>query len=272
MPVLEVLGWISADLIENIGQNVGAVEAQAGSANGVLLDLVTCFHHGKFKVLGVGAGHRAPADDSNSLQVFRAHHRAHAASAGGAVQIVHDAGEQHLVLAAWADARDLGIILGLGANGIRGVRHVLAPNMRSVANLDALILDPKIDRLRGRTLEDDSVVPGEFQFGSPDATGMRGRNGARERSFGHNGVATGGRSVRTGQRTWQEDQLVLWRQRVDFWIDLIGHDLRAEAARPDIFLGERRIQRFYRDLTRRQIDAKEFSDPPVHGLTPKKRP
>ena len=271
MPVLVILRRISADLIEDVGEDVGAIEAQAGAADRVLVDLVARLHDGAFKGFRIGAGDRARADDRDRLQVLRAHDGADAAPSGGAVEIVHDAGEQHPVLAGRPNAGDLRVVVGLGANGVRRLRNILAPQMRGVANLDLGVLDPQIDWFRRRAFDDHSVVSGKFQCRTPCPARVRGSNGASERAFGHDGVAARRGRECAGQRTGHEDQLVFRRQRIDLWIDLIGHDFRAETARADIVLGEAGIQRFRRHFARRQIHAEHFANPSVHDLTPRKR-
>ena len=121
-----------ADLVQDIHQDLGAIGPQT-LCNRVRRNLFARRLNRAFEGFGIRhldgfrPGHR------HSLQVFRAHHGAHTRTPGGAVHLVHDRGNQHLLLTGRTDARHLGILIGLGAQGLGGFRHPFAPEMRGIA-------------------------------------------------------------------------------------------------------------------------------------------
>ena len=70
------------------------------------------------------------------------------------------------MLACRPDARELGVLIGLGAHEVGGGGGVVAPDRRGVADLDVGVLDPQIDGLGRFALDDERVVPGILELGA----------------------------------------------------------------------------------------------------------
>ena len=191
--------------------------------------------------------HALRAAHGDRLQVLRAHHRADAGAAGGAMQVVDDGGEQHPRLAGAPDAGNADQrILVLLLEDRLGVPGALAPDLVGGEQLRLVVLDVQVDRLRRLALEDDHVPAGEAQLGAEIAARVRAGDRAGERALGDDRVARAGGGHRAGQRAGGEDQLVRGRQRIDLRIDLLAEVLGGETALAQVFLRPFHVQRFRR--------------------------
>ena len=149
--------------------------------------------------LGVGHLELQLAADGDGLQVLRAHHRAHARSAGGVLEVVDDAGVADQVLAARADLRGPdALVAKLRADRLLGLERVQAPEVRGVAQLGLAVVDPEVDRLRRLALEDDRVEAGVLELGAEEAADVALAVAAGQRRLRADAAAPAAR--RTGRR------------------------------------------------------------------------
>ena len=112
------------------------------------------------------------AAHDDGLEVLGAQQRAHAAPSGGAgvlLAALHHAGKAHQVLAGRADAGQLGLGIGLGAELVKGRKVVQAPQVAGGADLDFAVVDPEVDRLCRPPGDDQAVEAGKAQLGAPVA-------------------------------------------------------------------------------------------------------
>src|SRR5262249_47317403 len=123
-------------------------------------------------------GDAARAADGDGLEVLRAHDGADAGAAGGAVLVVHDAGELDQFLAGRPDAGDAGVRdAEFLADAVLGLRDDLAPEVAGVADLNDVVVDPQVDRFRRLAFQQQKIVTGEAQLRSPVAAGVRRGDG-----------------------------------------------------------------------------------------------
>src|SRR5439155_165282 len=109
--------------------------------------------------------------DNDGLDVLRPHNCADARAAGGPGLVVDDAGDAIQVLTSGADAGDARRRIGLGAERVLRLFCGLAPNVRGIADLELVVLNPDVDGLGRPAFEDDHVVAGELELGAPVAAG-----------------------------------------------------------------------------------------------------
>ena len=252
-----------ADLIQDIDQDLSTIGPQA-LGHRVRRDLFARGLNRGFKGLGVRYRNRFRPDHGYSLQVFRAHDGAHARTPGGAMHLVHDRGNQHLLLAGRTDARDTGIVVGLGAQGLSSLRHPFAPEMRGISYFDVVVLDPDVDGFLCFAFEYQCVVTGVSQLRPPHSAGIRSRDGPRQRAFGDHVIPAGRRSKRAGEGSGCKDQLVLRRERIDCGVDLVAEDLDAQSARSDEQGSVPEIGSFFCDCAGCQVDPGNRAAPSIH--------
>ena len=177
-------------LVNHVDQHFGAVHGQALGGHGRLPQL---FLHGPLAFqIGLRVCQRDPAGaaQGNGLEIFGAHHRAHAGPARGPVQVVHDTGKAYQVFSGRADAGNDGVgYAEFGAEGFFGLPDRLAPQVGRLAQFHPVVIDPQIGRLRGLALQDDHVIAGEFHLRPPEAAGIRGGNGIGQCALGDDHIA-----------------------------------------------------------------------------------
>ena len=234
--VAEIARGQPPNLVQDVDQHVGPVRLEALAAHGMGEDLIPCRHNSGLEALGIGRLDGAAAQHRDRLEVLGPHHRAHAAASGGPVHLVHDVRKEHQSLSAGADAGDLGVLVGLGADQVGRVGDVLPPDLRGVANLHLVVADGEIDGVGSLALEDDQVVPGELQLRAERAARVGRRDRAGQRALGDDVVAPAGRRKRAGERAGREDQLVLRAEGIHSGIHLVVHDLGSQAPRTDVLL------------------------------------
>ena len=181
-----------------------------------------------------------------------------ALTAGGAVLVVHDGGQQNLLLTGGADVQDgaVGAVLCLQL-----VVHLFAQNaqiLSGVQDLDLVVHDVQIAPVGGLAFDDQRIPAGELQLGAPDTAGVGAGDHAGQRGLGHDHVAAGGRGIGAGHGAGDVDELVFRGQGIDRGYTLIIEDLGAETAAADEFLRHFQIQRLDLDLAGGQVDAGYF--------------
>ena len=192
-----------AHLVDHVHQHLRAEFRQSLPGHGVVgehfLGLGGALEEGREIV---DAGHPDRAAQRHRLEILRAHHRADTGAPGGAVQVIDDACEQHLILTRTPDRRDANLrILMLLLDRLFGLPAALAPQVRRIAQLGTIILDEQIDR-RGRlALEYDHVPAGKLHLGAEEAARVGAGDGVGQRPLGDDRVASAGRRHGAGQRT-----------------------------------------------------------------------
>ena len=196
----------------------------------------------------LGAAHR------DRLEVLVAHHRAEAQPAGARAALL-DGGEEDPVLAGQADRRHLGIrLLELLADQFRRLPAPLPAQMRGVAQLDLVVVDPEVDQLGRLAAEDDLVVAGMLQLGAKEAAHHRvGHQPGLRRDGGDDG-AVGARRRRAAKQPGAENQQVVRRERSGLWRHPIPQHpgVRAQAAEDTAL--SRWIGRYPLDVPAGQVD------------------
>ncbi len=156
-------------------------------------------------------GQRDPlmAADGHSLEALRAHHRTHPRAASGVPLVVHHRREPHQVLARRADAGHPDFLVAqlLPDEGLSAV-GVLAPEVRSIAQLGAAILDAEIHRLRRAALDEDAVVAGEAHLRPEEAARVGFAPEAGEGRAGADHVAATGGGACARERPGHEEQRI----------------------------------------------------------------
>ena len=251
-----------AGLVDDVHQDLGAVGRQALAGDGVLrqhlLAVAGGLHEGG-EILHLDA---AGAAHGHGLQVLRAHHRADARAAGRPVQVVDDAGIEHLVLARDADGRDVHhLVLMARLDPGVGVPDRLAPDLRGVAKLRLVVDQRQIDRRLRAALEDDHVPAGELHLGAEIAAGVRAGDRARERALGDHRIASSGGGAGAGQRAGGHDQLVVGAERVGLRVDLLDQILGRQPALSQIVLRPLHVEGLGCAGARGQVDPQYFSCP-----------
>ena len=85
----------------------------------------------------------------DGFQVLTAGHSANTGATGGAVQVIHDCREQHLVFARPADAGDASErVLQRLLQCLFRLPDALAPQVTGIAQLGGVVVDVQVDRLR----------------------------------------------------------------------------------------------------------------------------
>ena len=261
--VAVVAGWQGTGFVDHIHQHLRTVGGQALTGDPVLgqhlLGGADRLHE-TFRVLDVA--NTLGATHGNRLQVLAAHHGADTRAAGCAVQVVHHAGKQHAVFSRLADARYPGQrVLQRLLEGLLGLPDTLAPQMRRVAQLDLVVIDIEVHRLRALALEDQHVPAGHLELGTPITTRIRAGHGAGQRALGDHGVTATRAGHGACQRPGSPDDLVVGRQRVHLGIHLFHQVFGAQATRADVGTRPVHIGRLDLDGAGGQIDAEDFSSP-----------
>ena len=79
----------------------------------------------------------------------------------------------------------------LGLELLLGVHDLEAPEVRRVADLDGVVLDPEVHRLGRRAGHDDGVPPGALELRAPEAADLRLAEAAGERRLRSDRMARG---------------------------------------------------------------------------------
>ena len=109
------------------------------------------------------------APDHNGLDPLVAHHRPDAAAAGAGATLF-DGGEIDPVLARRADGRHLGLgFFQFLADQLGRLHRPFASEVRGVADLDLVVLDPDVDQVGRFAAQDYLVIAGVLQFRRPES-------------------------------------------------------------------------------------------------------
>ena len=103
---LEIAGWQATELLHGIDHGIGAELGQL-LATVIVLQELFCLVRDLHEALRFLDSNADGAVTSDGLQILRAHDRTHARAAGGAMQVVDDAGIEHAALTRRADRGDL---------------------------------------------------------------------------------------------------------------------------------------------------------------------
>ena len=145
-------------------------------------------------------------------------------------------------------------VLQLLADQLRGLERAQAPEVRGVADLHLVVVDPQIDQLRGLAANDHLVVAGVLQLRSPEAAHHReGEQPGLRRDGGDDGAIAAG-SGRAGQQTGAEDEQVLGIEGLDLGADPVPHDPGVGAQPAQMKLGQPRVGGHPLDVSPGQID------------------
>ena len=216
-----------SDFVDHVHQHLGAVLRQALAGYCVvgehLLRRLRRLQEGR-KILD--ARDTLGAANRHGLEILRAHHRTNAGTSGSTVQVIDDAGEEHLIFARRPDRRHLDLrILMTRLDRLFGLPAGLAPEVGSAAQLGFVVLQIEIDRFRRFAFEDDHVPAGKLHLGAEIAARVGAGNGVGQGALGDDGIAAAGRGHRAGQRTGRHDHLVVRRQRIDLGVDFLDQIL-----------------------------------------------
>ena len=194
------------------------------------------------------------AAHGDGLEVLVAHDGAHAEPAGARPALL-DGREEDPVLAGQADGGDRGVrLLELLADELRGLERAQTPEVRGVADLDLVVVDPEVDQLRGLAAHDHLVVAGVLQLRGPEAAHHREgeQPGLRRDGRDDGAVAAGGR--RAGQETGAEDEQVLLVEGPDLGGDPVPQQPGVGAQPSEVKLGQARVRRHPLDASPGEID------------------
>ena len=156
-----------------------------------------------------GAPHR------HGLEVLGAHDGARAAAAGRPLLVVHDAGQQDLLLACLADTGDLDLLVAqFLADGFLCLVGIKAPQRRCVPDLGLAVVDPQVHRRVGHAFHDEAVVTGQLEVARPPPGRTGGQPHVGERRLGADLIASRGGERGRRPGAGHEDQLVVRSERV----------------------------------------------------------
>ena len=257
-----------ADFVDDVHQDLGAIRRQALAGNGVV---------GEHFLGGLGGGHEgfAVTDGAGTLgaaygdglEVLGSHDGADPGTAGGAVQVIDDAGVFDAVLAGAADAGDADLrVLVAFLDGFFGLEDGLAPQMAGILEFDFVVFDGQIDGLGTLAFEDDHVPAGEFEFGTEVAARVGAGNGPGEGTLGNDGVAPAGAGGGAGERPGGHDHLVLGGERVDLGVDFFDEVFGGQPPLSEVFLGPLHVEGFAFAGAFGEVNAQYLFGPSHVGL------
>src|ERR1035437_9184630 len=100
--------------------------------------------------------------------------------------------------------------------------------MAGIDQFGMLVLDIEVNRTRRATFKNDHVPAGHLELAAELAPGIRAGDRACQRALGHRRPAAAGRGHRAGQWPGRDDELVVWRERIDLGVDLLHEVLRGQ--------------------------------------------
>ena len=170
--VAVIAGGQGTYFVDHVHQHLRAVSGQALTGHTVFCEHFFAGFHGGHEGLGVlDVTHAFGAPHGNGLEVFAAHHGAHARSASSAVQIIHHAGKQHAVFPGLADAGHAGQrVLQTLLEHLFSFPDALAPQVGGIAQFHHIVVDVQVDRLGRLAFKNQHVPTGHLELGTPVAT------------------------------------------------------------------------------------------------------
>jgi len=203
-----------------------------GKAGHAILNILAHLVNLLFHEGSVGYRHPPAPAHGDRLELFGSHHGSQAGTACGAVSVVNDTGVADQILAGQAALghADAFVVQFFAHRPVYG-GGLLTPQVIGVADLDVVVLDPQVDRLRGLAGDYYPVPAGPFQLGSPETAYVRLAEPPRERRLGPHGVTAAARHGRAGHHSGGKDQHVLRPQGVGsrgyFFQQIMGDDTPA---------------------------------------------
>ena len=267
--LLPVFGRQNAEVLRRHGHTGRPVDGQAqGRFLDPFLERIEHLFVEGLEAIRVGQGNPALALDHHGLEVFGAHHRSDAGSAGGPVFVIHDRGKQHPLFPGRPDTGHPGLGIGFGKKHIGGLVGVFSPQMIRLPEFGLSLIDPKVHRLLCPAGKKDRIESGTLEFAGKHAAGIRAGNGAGQRGFGHHHVPGTGGSPGAGQRPGGHHQHILRRQGITSGIDELVQIVNPQSTAADVVFRHGGLHWKSVAFAARQIDSKNFSHPPVHAVSP----
>ena len=258
---LPVLGGQGTDAVDDVDQRSRAQSPQTAAGQTVLADVDHDLLVGGLQILDGSqrlVGILPGGGDDDALELLGAHDGTDTGAAGGAVLVVHDGGEQHLLLTGDADGQNGGSLAVLFLQLLVQLLGEQAQIFPGIQKLDLVVDNVDVGPLGSLALDDQGIPAGVLELGTPDAAGVGAGDHAGQGGLGDDHVTAGGGGTGTGQGAGDVDQLVVRTQGVGSGAALVVDDLGAEAAAADELLSQFHIELFDLDLTGGQIDAGEF--------------
>ena len=154
--------------VHDAGRSVQAAGGELAVPFDVRLKLRARF----LEPFGIGRLDRSIAVHDDGFELLGSHHRAHAGPAGGAREVARDDGVADEILPGRPDRSDLQIgVMQFAAQLGSGCGDVQPDQVRGIAELDRMVVDPKIDPPVGCAGKDDLVMAGPTQLGSEKSPG-----------------------------------------------------------------------------------------------------
>ncbi len=210
-----------------------AGRAKARQPKRVLLDELVDLLHKLAKGLGVGILGFVLAAHGDRLQVLGADQRPHATPPGGpgvALPALHDVGQRYQPLSGRADARHLGLGVGLGPDLFKGVEMIQPPHLSGRPDFGLAVVDPHVDRLRCPPGDDQAVVAGKAQLGAPVAAHVGLVPDAGQRRAAAPRAAAAGWRKGAGEQPVKSQQRAGRIERIQGRVHLLLKDLGGQSA------------------------------------------
>ena len=188
----------------------------------------------------VDGGRRLAAAHDDRLEVLAAHDGPEPAAPVEVLELVHDGGEAHQLLAGDTALHDANALVAqLGLEPVLHVAGELAPVPGGVAELDLVVLDPHVGRRLGLAVQDHAVPAGRAQLGSPPAAGLGLAVAAGQRRFRRRRVAVGAGERQAVDDAGHEDEDVVGAEGIDARLQFAqqepgGHGAAAEMPPQDV--------------------------------------
>ena len=204
------------------------------------------------------------APDDDRLELLAAHHGAQAGTAGDVLEVIHDARDANAVLTRGPDLADPRQPLAdLGLERLLGIHDLEAPEVRRIADLDLIVLDPEIHRRGGGAGHDDRVPAGALELGAPEAPDLGFAEAAGQGRLRADGVARCPGQRRAGEDAHREHEEVVRAERIDARRQLGEEVVRDEGPATGMELERRLVHVLDRRRARGQIDPQDLPPAPV---------
>ncbi|VTR65637.1 hypothetical protein DESC_370006 [Desulfosarcina cetonica] len=200
------------------------------------VDVFADILHVVHELLATGQVDRFGAAHGDGLDLLVAHDGPTAATARAGAGLL-DGGGKTAVFTGQADGRHLNIgILEFLADQVLGLDGTLALQMRGIADLHLVVVDPDVDQLGRLAADDHLVVSGVFQFRGPESAHHRvGQQTRLGRDEAHQG-AVGAEGRCAAEQARAEDQQIFRVEGLDFGTDTVVMDFDTGAEAPQMGL------------------------------------
>ncbi len=182
-----------------------------------------------FESVRIGGLDIHAAAHRHRLELFAAHHRAHARAAGRVPQVVDDAGIGHQVLAGRADHGQAGALVAGGRlDRLLGGQRIQAPEVVSRLQRGPLGRDIQPDGARGAALDHQRVIAGPLELGPKEPADIGLAPAAGQRAFAAHGAAPRARHRQARDGAARHHQHVLRAQGIGplghLLEQIVGHE------------------------------------------------